>query len=94
MALRRKPPRTEAGASRDAWPALALLAEPRRREVYDFVATRDEPVTRDEVSSGVPMTRPLAAFHLDKLAEAGLLDVTFSRPDNRAGPGAGRPSKR
>jgi predicted ArsR family transcriptional regulator len=95
MALRRKHPRTEAGASGDAWPALALLAEPRRREVYDFVATRDGPVTRDEVSSGVPMSRSLAAFHLDKLAEAGLLDVTFSRPEHRAsGPGAGRPSKR
>jgi len=87
-------PRTEAGASRDAWPALALLSEPRRRAVYDFVATRDEPVSREEVSSGVPMTRPLAAFHLDKLAEAGLLDVTFSRPEHRSGPGAGRPSKR
>jgi predicted ArsR family transcriptional regulator len=94
VARRRQHPRTQVGASRDAWPALALLAEPRRREVYDFVATRDEPVTREEVSAGVPMTRPLAAFHLDKLAEAGLLDVTFSRPEHRSGPGAGRPSKR
>ena len=95
MVARRKPARTEAGASRDAWPAVALLAEPRRRKVYDFVATRDTPVTRDEVSAGVPMTRSLAAFHLDKLADAGLLDVTFGRAEHRAsGPGAGRPSKR
>lgn len=95
MTLRRKRRRTEAGASRDAWQALALLTEPRRRAVYDFVATRDTPATRDEVSAGVPMTRSLAAFHLDKLAEAGLLDVTYGRPEHRAsGPGAGRPSKR
>lgn len=95
MALRRKPPRTEAGASHDAWQAIALLAEPRRRAVYDFVATRQGPVTRDEVSAGVQMTRSLAAFHLDKLAEAGLLDVTYGRSEHRAaGPGAGRPSKR
>jgi len=95
MALGRKRARTEVGASRDAWRSLALLAEPRRREVYDFVVTRDAPVSRNEVSAGIPMTRSLAAFHLDKLAEAGLLDVTFSRPEHRApGPGAGRPSKR
>jgi predicted ArsR family transcriptional regulator len=81
--------------SRDAWQALALLTEPRRRAVYDFVATRDVPVTRDEVSAGVSMTRSLAAFHLDKLAEAGLLEVTYGRPDLRPpGPGSGRPSKR
>jgi predicted ArsR family transcriptional regulator len=36
----------------------------------------------------------LAAFHLDRLAEAGLLDVTFARPQGRTGPGAGRPAKR
>jgi len=92
----RKPTaRTKVGASVDAWPALALLTEPRRREVYDFVATQAAPVTRDEVSAGVPMSRSLAAFHLDKLADGGLLDVTFGRSHGRAsGPGAGRPSKR
>src|SRR5204863_342359 len=35
----------------------------------------------------------LAAYHLDKLAEAGLLTTTYARPPGRGGPGAGRPAK-
>ena len=74
---------------------VAVLSEPRRRDVYDFVAAHDDPVTRDDVSEGLSITRSLAAFHLDKLADAGLLDISFGRPPGRAGgPGAGRPSKR
>lgn len=87
-------PRLDAVAPQ-AWAALAALSEPRRREVYDYVAAHDEPVTRDDVSVGLGMTRSLAAFHLDKLAGAGLLEVSFARPaDREPGPGAGRPSKR
>ena len=37
--------------------------------------------------------RALAAFHLDKLVEAGLLEATFRRLSGRTGPGAGRPAK-
>jgi predicted ArsR family transcriptional regulator len=41
------------------------------------------------------MSRSLVAFHLDKLADAGLLDVSFARePGRPAGRGGGRPSKR
>jgi predicted ArsR family transcriptional regulator len=73
---------------------VAALSEPRRREVYDFVAAHDDPVTRDDVAEGTSIARSLAAFHLDKLADAGLLEVSFGRPAGRtAGPGAGRPSK-
>ena len=39
------------------------------------------------------MSRKLAAYHLDKLAEAGLLDTRFERRSGRSGPGAGRPAK-
>ena len=35
-------------------------------------------------------SRKLAAYHLDKLADAGLLDVRFERRSGRSGPGAGR----
>jgi predicted ArsR family transcriptional regulator len=78
-----------------AWQALATLSDPRRRDVYDLVAGADGPVTRDQVSETLGMTRSLAAFHLDKLADIGLLDVSFARsPDRPAGRGAGRPSKR
>jgi predicted ArsR family transcriptional regulator len=77
-----------------AWPAIGALSEPRRREAYDFVVAQDGPVTRDDVSAALSMTRSLAAFHLDKLADAGLLATSFRRPADRApGPGAGRPSK-
>ena len=38
--------------------------------------------------------RDLAAFHLDKLHEAGLLTVDFERADGAGGPGSGRPPKR
>jgi predicted ArsR family transcriptional regulator len=74
---------------------VSVLSEPRRREVYDFVAAHDDPVTRDDVAEGLTIARSLAAFHLDKLADADLLEVSFGRPPGRSGgPGAGRPSKR
>jgi predicted ArsR family transcriptional regulator len=94
MAARRNPtaiPKRQPGG---AWPAIGMLSEFRRREAYDFVVAQGRPVTRDEVSAGVSMTRSLAAFHLDKLADAGLLSTSFRRPADRvSGPGAGRPSK-
>lgn len=94
MAFRRKASRSEAGTSPNAWPALTVLTEPRRREVYDFIAMQAEPASRDDVVDALGMTRSLAAFHLEKLAEAGLLETSFSRRAERAGgPGAGRPNK-
>ncbi len=35
----------------------------------------------------------MAAFHLDKLVEGGLLEASFRRLSGRGGPGAGRPAK-
>lgn len=76
------------------WAALEALAEPRRREVFHFVAAQARAVTRDDVAAGLGMNRPLAAHHLDRLVDAGLLVATFARPAGRGGPGAGRPAKR
>jgi predicted ArsR family transcriptional regulator len=73
--------------------AVGALADPTRRRVYELVAAAPGPVGRDEVAGGLAVGRTLAAFHLDKLAEVGLLEVTFGRPDGRSGPGAGRPAK-
>ncbi len=73
--------------------AVAALAEPTRRRVYDHVASRSGPVDRDEVAAAVGLPRTTAAFHLDRLAQCGLLDVHFERRSGRTGPGAGRPSK-
>jgi predicted ArsR family transcriptional regulator len=72
---------------------VAALAEPVRRRLYDFVARRGDPVDRDEAAAAVGIGRPLAAFHLDRLVAAGLLDVVFRRRTGRTGPGAGRPAK-
>lgn len=73
--------------------AIALLQEPLRRSLYDYVVTQHRDVTRAEAADSVGIERTLAAFHLDKLVDAGLLDVTTGRVNGRAGPGAGRPAK-
>jgi predicted ArsR family transcriptional regulator len=50
-------------------------------------------VSRDQAAERLGVSRAVAAFHLDKLADLGLLDVEFRRPPGRGGPGAGRPAK-
>src|SRR4051812_26324948 len=77
----------------DALSALTALGEPVRRRLYDFVSARTAPVGRDEAAAGVGIGRSLAAYHLDKLADEGLLTVAYERPAGRKGPGAGRPAK-
>ncbi|NJD28761.1 MAG: helix-turn-helix domain-containing protein [Chloroflexi bacterium] len=73
--------------------AVALLDEPARRALYDAVVGASQPLSRDEAASATGVSRALAAFHLDKLVEAGLLEVEYRRLSGRSGPGAGRPSK-
>jgi predicted ArsR family transcriptional regulator len=77
----------------DAVDAVSLLGEPVRRRLYEYVITQPEAVSREQAATAVGIKRPLAAFHLDKLAEEGLLEVEFRRLTERKGPGAGRPSK-
>jgi len=73
--------------------AIASLDEPVRRELYLYVAGRGREVGRDEAARALRISRALAAFHLDKLAELGLLDAAYRRLSGRQGPGAGRPAK-
>jgi predicted ArsR family transcriptional regulator len=73
--------------------AIAALGEPVRRRLYDYVVAQDHEVGRAEAADAAGVGKTLAAFHLDRLAEAGLLDVVFRRPPGKAGPGAGRPAK-
>jgi predicted ArsR family transcriptional regulator len=73
--------------------AVAALAEPTRRRLYDHVARQPGPVSRDEAAAAVAVPRATAAFHLDRLVDDGLLEVHFERRTGRTGPGAGRPSK-
>lgn len=73
--------------------AVALLADPVRRELYEYVAEAAHEVGRAEAADALGIARTLAAFHLDKLADAGLLEVERRRLTGRSGPGAGRPAK-
>ena len=72
---------------------MATLADPIRRDLYLFVSAQPAPVSRDQSSDALGIARHTAKFHLDKLAEEGLLDISFKRLTDRRGPGAGRPTK-
>ena len=72
---------------------VAALADPVRQRLYEHVAASTEAVSRDEAATAAGIKRPLAAFHLDKLVDEGLLDVEYRRLTGKSGPGAGRPAK-
>lgn len=80
------------GLRRDA-EALGALEDELRRELYLHVRRAGRPVTREEAAAATGISRKLAAFHLDKLVDRGLLTVTYARPPGRGGRGAGRPAK-
>ena len=70
---------------------IAALADPIRRDLYLYVSAQSAPVSRDQASDALGIARHTAKFHLDKLAEEGLLDTSFKRLSERRGPG-GRPA--
>jgi predicted ArsR family transcriptional regulator len=82
------------GSNKDhqAMAAIALLADELRQRLYRFVAAQPGPVTRDQAAAAVGISRKLAAFHLDKLAAAGLLETAAPDPASRR-PGPGRAPK-
>ena len=51
--------------------ALAALADPTRRTVFERVAARPQAV--GELAAGLPVTRPAVSQHLKVLKEAGLV---------------------
>ena len=71
---------------------IAALDQPLRRDLYRLLADGGWR-TRDDAAAALDVARSVAAFHLDKLAEAGVVEVRFERTSGRQGPGAGRPSK-
>jgi predicted ArsR family transcriptional regulator len=77
----------------DPLSALSSLGDATRRRVYDHVAAQPRPVGREEAAAAAGIGRTLAAYHLDRLAAEGLLEVTYERRSGRSGPGAGRPAK-
>src|SRR2546428_1400151 len=73
--------------------AIASLDEPVRKGLYRYVVARRREVGRDEAARALHISRALAAFHLDKLAERGLLEVSYRRLTRRGGRAAGRPAR-
>jgi predicted ArsR family transcriptional regulator len=80
------PERTVAPSSYVALPshravaAVAALGEGSRRRMYEFVRGSARPVSRDRAAAAVGISRKLAAFHLDKLVEVGLLEAEIAGP--------------
>ncbi|GGL17606.1 ArsR family transcriptional regulator [Sphaerisporangium melleum] len=70
-----------------------MLRDPVRRALYEYVVAQGHEVGRDEAARAAGVGRTLAAFHLDKLVEAGLLVSGFRHLTGRTGPGSGRPAK-
>jgi len=77
----------------DAIAAIAAIDDPVRRALFDLVAAAPHPVSRNAAAEALGIPRGTAAFHLDRLAEANLLTVDYTRLTGRTGPGAGRPAK-
>jgi predicted ArsR family transcriptional regulator len=72
---------------------LSTLGSPVRRRLYELVSDAGGAISRDEASASAGVSRSLAAYHLDKLVEGGLLEASFLRQREHRGPGAGRPVK-
>jgi len=62
---------------------VAVLADPVRRDLYEYVADAGHEVGRAEAADALGVARTLAAFHLDKLVDAGLLEVAHRRLTGR-----------
>jgi predicted ArsR family transcriptional regulator len=61
--------------------AVAALNDDLRRGMYAYCRRAGRPVTRDEAAAQVGISRKLAAFHLDKLVDAGLLRAHYAPVD-------------
>jgi len=72
---------------------VGLLGDALRRSLYAYVAAQPDPVSREQAATALGLALHTARFHLDRLVEAGLLEVELRQLSGRRGPGAGRPSK-
>ncbi|MGX4695013.1 helix-turn-helix transcriptional regulator [Streptomyces sp. JNUCC 63] len=74
------PTRQQADAVNTALDSVGVLSEDSRRRMFAFVRRAGRAVTRDEAAASVGISRKLAAFHLDKLVDAGLLRARYESP--------------
>lgn len=80
-------------SQQDSVAAIASLSDPIRRSLFDLVSRSATAVGRDEAAAALGVPRGTVAFHLERLAQCGLLETEFQRRTGRTGPGAGRPAK-
>src|SRR4051794_41334418 len=71
--------------------AVALLDEPVRKALYEHVVRSGRAISRDEAATATGVSRPLAAFHLDRLAAGGRRGGPYPRRPGRRPPGRRRP---
>jgi predicted ArsR family transcriptional regulator len=71
---------------------LEALGNIDLRKALEFVRGRSEPPTAKELAAGLGISRSVARWRLERLAETGHLRPVFARREG--GPGAGRPAKR
>jgi predicted ArsR family transcriptional regulator len=69
---------------RGAIAALAALDDDVRAALFEHVRDSPAPVTRESAANAVGISRKLAAFHLDRLVAAGLLEAEIE-PAHRVG---------
>lgn len=60
--------------------ALSVLVEPQRRRLYETLAAAPAPRTLAELAGELGIGRTLAAFHIDKLTDAGLIEAVAPSP--------------
>src|SRR4051812_43946315 len=68
---------------RAAVAAIAALDDDVRRALYEHVRGAGTPVSREQAAAAVGISRKLAAFHLDKLVELGVLSSGFAPASGR-----------
>jgi predicted ArsR family transcriptional regulator len=73
-------PTAPADAADRAIESVSALSEDSRRRMFTFIRRARRAVTRDEAAASVGISRKLAAFHLDKLVDAGLLRARYETP--------------
>lgn len=72
---------------------ITAFSDPDLRELLLLARGRAAELTADDAAEALGVHRNVARARLDRLAEAGLLDVSHERRTGRSGPGAGRPAK-
>lgn len=84
---------TDRASRRPRIAAVASLSDPARLALYELVSRSEDAVSKDAAAAAVGLSRSTTGFHLDRLAEEGLVQVEFRRTSGRTGPGSGRPAK-